>query len=158
MNPDTHIPTPEIQAPSPQPATCNSQPPTSFAHGRPNGKIARLPKPVRDHINHWLLDEVAYPDIIQRLDDHGKDLTPDNISQWKKRKSKSTKPHSVKPTALWWACWTKSNWVKAPSKTMRTKTKNLLPDYLRGELRRGGPGAPDVLADNRPAEIGRAHV
>jgi hypothetical protein len=53
--------------------------------GRANGKIARLPKPVRDQISHWLLDGVSYPDIIQRLGQHGKGLTSDNISQWKKR-------------------------------------------------------------------------
>ncbi len=52
---------------------------------RGNGKVARLPKPLRDQINHWLTDGVSYPDIIERLGDHGKDLKPDNLSQWKKR-------------------------------------------------------------------------
>ena len=58
----------------------------SPAHaGRANGKIARLPKTIRDQINHWLLDGVSYPDIIQRLGEHGKDLRPANLSEWKKR-------------------------------------------------------------------------
>ena len=54
-------------------------------HGRANGKVARLHKPIRDQINHWILDGVSYPDIIQRLGQHGTDLKPDNLSQWKKR-------------------------------------------------------------------------
>src|SRR6267142_3890207 len=30
---------------------------------RGNGKVARLPKSVRDQINNWMLDGVSYPDI-----------------------------------------------------------------------------------------------
>src|SRR6267142_3412438 len=66
-----------------QPATPAESPP-HFEH-RGNGKIARLPKIIRDQINNWILDGVTYPDIIQRLGEHGKDLKPDHISQWKKR-------------------------------------------------------------------------
>jgi len=40
---------------------------------------------IRDQVNNWLLDGLTYPDIIQRLGEHGKDLKPDHISQWKKR-------------------------------------------------------------------------
>src|SRR5438105_8424368 len=56
-----------------------------FSLGRANGKVARLPKPLRDQINHWLLDGISYPDIIERLGEQGKNLKPDNLSQWKKR-------------------------------------------------------------------------
>ena len=52
---------------------------------RGNGNVARLPKPLRDQINHWLLDGVSYPDIIRRLGDQGKHLKPDHLYQWKKR-------------------------------------------------------------------------
>src|SRR5882724_40972 len=53
--------------------------------GRANGKVARLAKPIRDQINDWLLDGISYPDIIERLGEQGKNLKPDNLSQWKKR-------------------------------------------------------------------------
>jgi hypothetical protein len=76
---------PEDDTPSDAPLPEAPQPPGASRGGRANGKIARLPKPIRDQINHWLLDGVSYPDIIQRLGEHGKDLTLDNISQWKKR-------------------------------------------------------------------------
>ena len=46
----------------PEPATPNLESPTPFAY-RGNGKIARLPKPIRDQINHWMLDGLSYPDI-----------------------------------------------------------------------------------------------
>ena len=36
-------------------------------------------------INIWLRDGVTYPEIIKQLGDQGKDLTVDNVSQWKKR-------------------------------------------------------------------------
>ena len=75
MTPNTETPTP--QTPAPEPAA-------PFAH-RGNGKVARLPKPIRDQVNQWLLDGLSYPDIIQRLGDHGRDLTPNCLSQWKKR-------------------------------------------------------------------------
>src|SRR5712664_4015040 len=59
--------------------------PATPSPNRAHGKVARLPKLIRDQINHWLLDGVSYPEIIKRLGDHGQDLKPDNISQWKKR-------------------------------------------------------------------------
>jgi len=55
------------------------------ASWRGRGKIACLPKKVRDHINQMLEDGVRYVQIKENLGDHGKDLTLDNISQWKKR-------------------------------------------------------------------------
>ena len=44
------------------------------------------------------------------------------------------KPRYAKPTAPWWACWTKSNWAKAPANPLQKRLKNPLPDHLRGEL------------------------
>lgn len=81
MNPSPQIldlDTATIQTASP------AESPPHFEH-RGNGKIARLPKTIRDQINNWILDGVTYPDIIQRLGEYGKDLKPDNLSQWKKR-------------------------------------------------------------------------
>src|SRR5882672_12145639 len=66
------------------PTATAAESPPHFEH-RGNGKIARLPKIIRDQINNWILDGVTYPDIIQRLGEYGKDLKPDNLSQWKKR-------------------------------------------------------------------------
>ena len=43
---------------------------------RGNGKIARLPKPIRDQVNQMILDGLTYPEIIQCLAENGKDLTP----------------------------------------------------------------------------------
>jgi hypothetical protein len=48
------------------------------------GKIARLPKAVRDRLNEMLLDGVTYAEAIQALGEDGKDLTEDNISNWRK--------------------------------------------------------------------------
>src|SRR5882672_8507848 len=73
----------ELPTPSPE-SDASPQAPPQFDH-RGNGKIARLPKLIRDQVNNWLLDGLTYPDIIQRLGEHGKDLKPDHISQWKKR-------------------------------------------------------------------------
>jgi len=70
------------QIPTPEPKT--SDPLTPFLH-RGNGKVARLPKPLRDQVNHGLADGLSYPNIIERLGEHGKDLRPDNLSEWKKR-------------------------------------------------------------------------
>jgi hypothetical protein len=58
--------------------------PPSYTH-RGNGKIARLPKTVRDQINNWILDGVPYPEIIQRLGDQGKELNPRHFSEFRKR-------------------------------------------------------------------------
>ena len=47
------------------------------------GKVARLPKPVRDKINLMLLDGLAYARIISVLGEDGKMLNEDNIANWK---------------------------------------------------------------------------
>ena len=56
------------------------QPPTS--HGR-IGKIARLPKSVRDQINSMIQDGVPYLTIIERLGPLGQDLNEPNLCHWK---------------------------------------------------------------------------
>jgi hypothetical protein len=50
---------------------------------RRNGKVARLPKAVRDQINQMILDGVPYLDLIQRLGPAGQGLTESNLSNWK---------------------------------------------------------------------------
>jgi hypothetical protein len=77
MNTNTDIQTDLAAIPAPEPA-----PPFDY---RGNGKVARLPKHLRDQINHGLLDGLSYPDIIERLGEPGNDLKPDNLSEWKKR-------------------------------------------------------------------------
>jgi hypothetical protein len=49
---------------------------------RRNGKVARLPKGVREQINELIDDGVEYDEIIKTLGVHGKGLTKHNISQW----------------------------------------------------------------------------
>jgi hypothetical protein len=84
MDPDDQIPTPEIASHKPEEQAAATQPCTPSGY-RGNGKIARLPKSIRDQVNAWLLDGLAYPEIIDRLGEHGKDLKPDHFSEWKKR-------------------------------------------------------------------------
>jgi len=49
---------------------------------RRNGKVARLPKGVREQINELMDDGVDYEEIIKTLGDAGKGLTKHNVSQW----------------------------------------------------------------------------
>jgi hypothetical protein len=58
---------------------------TSLSTYRGKGKIARLPKALRDQVNTMLMDGLPYADIIQRLGEHGKHLKPGNLGEWKKR-------------------------------------------------------------------------
>ena len=50
---------------------------------RRKGRIARLPKTVRDTLNQFILDGVSYPNIIRQLGDHGKGLNQQNLCNWK---------------------------------------------------------------------------
>ena len=77
MNTESEIADDQIPAPSPEP--------NSLFDYRGNGKVARLPRKIRDQINQWLLDGLSYPEIIERLGETGKDLKPDHLSEWKKR-------------------------------------------------------------------------
>jgi len=65
--------------------TLQSPPHPAFGTGnRGNGKVARLPKTIRDQLNNMILDGVSYPDIIERLGEHGKGLKPGHLCEWKK--------------------------------------------------------------------------
>ena len=50
-----------------------------------NGKIARLPKPVRDTVNRMLFNHVPQENIVEALDEIGIKVTQRNISNWKTR-------------------------------------------------------------------------
>jgi hypothetical protein len=54
----------------------------SHSHTR-NGKVARLPKEVRDQVNQMLLDNVPFAKIIESLGDQGKGITYRNMTNWK---------------------------------------------------------------------------
>lgn len=64
------------------PATGNLQPANPHARRR-TGKIARLPKVLRDLVNTMIRDGVPYPEIIQNLGDAGTGLRQLNVSRWK---------------------------------------------------------------------------
>src|ERR1043166_3072648 len=84
MNPDPQSTTPDSPPPllSPKPAEGESQP-KAESNSRRKGKVARLPKAVRDQLNLMLEDGVPYAAIIQNLGDHGKGLSPSNLTHWK---------------------------------------------------------------------------
>ena len=72
----TNIPAASTAAPaSPTP------PPGSHKFGR--GKIAHLPPEITDDVGQMLLDGVPHCEIIRSLGELGKDLTENNISNWK---------------------------------------------------------------------------
>jgi hypothetical protein len=50
-----------------------------------NGKIARLPHPVRDMVNRMLRNNIPHSKISDALTEHGVTATPRNISNWKTR-------------------------------------------------------------------------
>ncbi len=50
---------------------------------RGRGRIARLPKAVRDQLNQMILDGIPYAEIPGRLGDIAKEVTEDNLSFWK---------------------------------------------------------------------------
>ena len=50
---------------------------------RRKGKVARLPKVVRDELNQMILDGVSYPDILQTLGAKAAGLNEVNLSNWK---------------------------------------------------------------------------
>ena len=47
------------------------------------GKVARLPKAVRDRINNMLLDGVPYPDIVEQLGLQTNGIGASHIGEWK---------------------------------------------------------------------------
>jgi hypothetical protein len=52
-------------------------------NSRRKGKIARLPKPIRDMINHMLDDGLPYHVIIDELGEAGEGLNAQNLTNWK---------------------------------------------------------------------------
>lgn len=50
---------------------------------RHNGKVARLPKELRDKVNLMIEDGFTYPAIIKALGDAGKGFNKVNLSRWK---------------------------------------------------------------------------
>ena len=51
---------------------------------RPTGRIARLPKLLRDQINVMLRDGLSYPDILKRLGSARADLNRRSLMDWRK--------------------------------------------------------------------------
>ena len=51
---------------------------------RRKGKIARIPKIIRDSLNQMILDGLPYRKIIEQLGEHGKGLNQQNLTNWKK--------------------------------------------------------------------------
>jgi hypothetical protein len=59
-----------------------SSEPTLHSTRRRNGKVASLPKPHRDLVNHMLEDGVAYKEIVAALAQLGHTVSARNISNW----------------------------------------------------------------------------
>jgi len=76
-----HPPSPAQTAPPGQPAVSLAVIPAS-GHRR-QGKVARLPKAVRDKLNFLILDGLSYTDIIKALGEDGEGLNEDMLSRWK---------------------------------------------------------------------------
>jgi hypothetical protein len=53
------------------------------SRSRRNGKVARLPAPLRDHINRLMDDGLTYKQIIQKLAPSVQHLNEDNLSNWR---------------------------------------------------------------------------
>jgi len=76
-----HPPASETTSPTPsEPAAAEQDP--SYTHTR-TGKVARLPKVLRDHVNQMLLDGVPFAKIIETIGEPAKDITEKNIGNWK---------------------------------------------------------------------------
>src|SRR6185503_14622089 len=64
-----------------QKSTKIKNPPLDWRH---NGKVARLPKALRDKINLMIQDGLSYPAIIESLGDAGKELNVVNLCRWRR--------------------------------------------------------------------------
>lgn len=76
------LPSPGVGALTPTPLA--SLPLTQAKRPR-NGKIARLPKPVRDVVNRMLSLNIPQERIVHAMDELGIQVTQSNISNWKTR-------------------------------------------------------------------------
>ena len=81
------VSSPAVPSPVLQSAVADSQPDAalvSTASNRTrNGKVARLPKAVRNRLNHMMLDGLTYRQIIEALGEDGQSLNEDNLTTWK---------------------------------------------------------------------------
>jgi hypothetical protein len=68
---------------TPPPVPPADERPQGKKHKR-NGKVAQLPKAVRDKLNRMLDDGLTYKQAIAGLGDDGKHLNEDNIGNWYK--------------------------------------------------------------------------
>jgi len=90
-DPENQMPAEETPPPELPPAVPKSDEGGAAEDDKPawthrgNGKIARLPKAVRDQINQMLLDGVPYAKIAESIGEPGKDLNDDNLGNWKKK-------------------------------------------------------------------------
>ena len=76
-------PQPEPAPPTvPVPTSAEPVPATPEVPSRRKGKIAQLPKAVRDRLNRMLRDGLTYRKIIQELGDEAKDLNEPNLTTW----------------------------------------------------------------------------
>lgn len=73
-NPSSSIPLPA------DPSSATTRP----APRKRRGKVAQLPKTVRDVINQMILDGFTYRQIIEALGEAGKDLSENALSTWRK--------------------------------------------------------------------------
>src|SRR5204863_4039393 len=67
-----------------QPQTENSPTSPGQRSYRPKGKIAWLPKPIRDKINQSLFDGLSYPAILNSLGPDGEHLNVNNLWRYHK--------------------------------------------------------------------------
>jgi len=66
-------------------STPSSAPPARRPSKRRNGKVARLPLPVREAINQMLDNNIPHPEIVRQVADLGfPGLHPYNICRWRK--------------------------------------------------------------------------
>src|SRR4051812_42769867 len=85
MNPDAEILPPEAESLVRTGGESQSDENPVCGKYRGRGKVARLPKTVRDQINQGILDGLTYTEIIQHLGEKGKGLNTDHLHEWKKR-------------------------------------------------------------------------
>lgn len=64
-------------------ARVNAEEEMEVIGARRNGKVARLPKTLRDRINKMIDDGIPYAQIIEQLGEDGSGLSISNISRWK---------------------------------------------------------------------------
>ena len=69
-------------SPQPQAVPSDESKEPAYTHTR-TGKVARLPKVLRDQVNQMLLDAVPFRKIIESLGDAGSGITETNMGNWK---------------------------------------------------------------------------